>query len=276
MEIEETFNVKFPAHLIIEICKQIDEVAERSSREDPSHEISDLMTSFHVSQGPRSIRHASMEEWAADYRHKETDDASIDYDFGYLARLDLRYSRSPDRSRVSYTARSRAIIEGVLERFRAYAEANPAPIPEKPQRERPVIFIGHGQAGAWRDLRDHLVDKHEHRVVSYETGSRAGHSIRDILDSMRRESSFALLVMTADDDVSDGTKRARQNVVHEIGLFQGSLGFDKAIVLLENGVDEFSNLFGVQQIRFDKDRIRETFGDVLATIRREFDETWLQ
>jgi predicted nucleotide-binding protein len=57
---------------------------------------------------------------------------------------------------------------------------------------------------------------------------------------------------------------------HELGLFQGRLGFARAIVLLEKRVEEFSNIDGIVQIGFDKGRIKETFGDVLATKRREF------
>jgi predicted nucleotide-binding protein len=76
--------------------------------------------------------------------------------------------------------------------------------------------------------------------------------------------------MTAEDETVEGEFRARQNVVHEIGLFQGKLGFSRAIVLVEDGVELFSNLQGVQQIRYSKGNIRETYGDVLATLRREF------
>jgi len=69
---------------------------------------------------------------------------------------------------------------------------------------------------------------------------------------------------------SNGEFHARENVIHELGLFQGRLGFTRAIVLLEEGCQEFSNILGVNQICFTKGRIRETFGDILATIRREF------
>ena len=82
-------------------------------------------------------------------------------------------------------------------------------------------------------------------VEAYETGARAGHAIRDILQDMMKASSFALLVMTGEDKLEDGTYRARQNVIHEAGLFQGKLGFSRAIILLEEGVDEFSNLAGI-------------------------------
>ncbi|QNL13341.1 CMP/hydroxymethyl hydrolase [Microcystis phage vB_MaeS-yong1] len=76
--------------------------------------------------------------------------------------------------------------------------------------------------------------------------------------------------MTAEDEMADGTVRARQNVIHEAGLFQGRLGFTRAIVLREHGTETFSNIDGIQRIEFSKENIRETFGEVLATIRREF------
>lgn len=106
-------------------------------------------------------------------------------------------------------------------------------------------------------------------VVAYETGSRSGHSIRDILDDMLAEATFAVLVMTAEDEQADGTFRARQNVVHEVGLFQGRLGFPRAIVVRQEGVEMLSNLDGIQYVPFTA-HIRETYGEVLSAIRREF------
>jgi predicted nucleotide-binding protein len=97
----------------------------------------------------------------------------------------------------------------------------PVPLPIR-------IFIGHGRCRQWRDLKDHLQDQHGYDVEAFETGARAGHSIRDILDDMLNASSIAFLVFTAEDETGDGHTRARQNVIHEAGLFQGKLGFSKA------------------------------------------------
>lgn len=165
---------------------------------------------------------------------------------------------------VEVRAPTRAYVQRIFSPFDNMqgAEAVPA--------DSPVVFIGHGRSPAWKDLRDHLRDQHDYRVESYESGARAGHSIRDILESMAQKSSFALLVMTGEDLQDSGALRARQNVIHEAGIFQGRLGFSRAIILLEEGVEQFSNVQGVQYIAFAKDRIRETYGDVLATLRREF------
>ena len=43
------------------------------------------------------------------------------------------------------------------------------------------------------------------------------------------------------------------NVVHEAGLFQGRLGFTRAIVLLEEGCAEFSNIQGLQRSDFRRE-----------------------
>lgn len=139
---------------------------------------------------------------------------------------------------------------------------------EKANDKAPIVFIGHGRSAAWQSLKNHLTDQHGFQVVAYETGARAGHHIRDILDEMASESSIAFLVMTGEDELVSGAYQARPNVIHETGLFQGKLGFSRAIVLLEEGCSEFSNLSGIQQLRFRD--IKETFGDVLATIKREF------
>jgi predicted nucleotide-binding protein len=59
------------------------------------------------------------------------------------------------------------------------------------------------------------------------------------------------------------------NVIHEAGLFQGRLGFAKAIVLLEDGCEEFSNIAGLGYIHFSKGNISETFEKVREVLERE-------
>lgn len=195
----------------------------------------------------------------------------------YHKQLDLGMSIWPVESNSSSAeikSDSRERILKLANVIDACAEHCFVPPPPKPEKilPKPKIFIGHGGSDQWRDLKDHLHDQHGYDIVAYETGSRAGHAIRDIVAEMLESSAFAILVMTGEDRMEDGNVRARQNVIHELGLFQGRLGFSKAIVLKEDGTEEFSNISGVHQIRYSRGNIKETFGDILAVLRREFGE----
>ena len=181
----------------------------------------------------------------------------------------LRISFSRQRTIARVEAPTRAEIERVFQVLEAALPASA--IKEPPSNEQNnAVFIGHGRNSAWRDLKDHLHEKHGFRVEAYEIGSRAGHAIRDVLEEMLSRSSLALLILTAEDEHADGTTHARENVIHELGLFQGRLGFHRAIVILEDGTSEFSNIHGLTQIRFSKGNIREVFGEVVAFVNREF------
>ncbi|MHB8278909.1 MAG: TIR domain-containing protein [Candidatus Humimicrobiaceae bacterium] len=141
---------------------------------------------------------------------------------------------------------------------------------KKEEENKPFrIFIGHGHDNQWRDLKDHLIEKHGYETECYEIGPKAGITIKDTLESMLNYCSFALLLFTGEDIDIEGQAHARENVIHELGLFQGRLGFDKAIILIEDGVKEFSNIVGLNQYRFTKGNIKEIFGDVVASINNE-------
>jgi predicted nucleotide-binding protein len=58
-------------------------------------------------------------------------------------------------------------------------------------------------------------------------------------------------------------------VVHETGLFQGRLGFRKAILLVEEGCAEFSNVHGLTQIRFPEGNVSAKFEEVRRVLERE-------
>ena len=104
----------------------------------------------------------------------------------------------------------------------------------------------------------------------FEHGIIAGLTIKEVLEEKLTESSFALLVLTGEDQDAQGKLHARENVIHELGLFQGRLGWRRAIALLEEGVEEFSNIHGLNQIRYTKGIIKESFGEILAILKREF------
>ncbi len=132
-----------------------------------------------------------------------------------------------------------------------------------------TIFIGHGRSNDWRDLKDLLHDRLNLQSDEFNRESAAGIGTKDRLEQMLDKASFAFLVMTAEDEQADGSKQARANVIHEVGLFQGRLGFERAIVLLEDGCSEFSNIVGLGQIRFSKGNIRAKSEEIRMVLERE-------
>lgn len=131
------------------------------------------------------------------------------------------------------------------------------------------VFIGHGRSPAWKDLKDFIQDRLRLPWDEFNRVPVAGIANIDRLSQMLSNAAIAFLVMTAEDEHADGTTHARENVVHEAGLFQGKLGFSKAIILLEQGCEQFSNIQGLGQIRFPKGNIKAAFEDVREVIERE-------
>lgn len=131
------------------------------------------------------------------------------------------------------------------------------------------VFIGHGRSPLWRELKDFIQDRLHLEWEEFNREPTAGMATIERLQLMLNGAAFSFLVMTAENDHADKTMHARENVVHEVGLFQGRLGFRKAIVILEEGCSEFSNIMGLNQIRFPSGNISACFEDVRKVLERE-------
>ena len=130
-----------------------------------------------------------------------------------------------------------------------------------------TVFMGHGRSKAWRDLEEHVGNRHRCRIESYEIGSRAGHAIRDILEVVvGAEDGCAILVVTGEDVALNPSSDLRLDLAHEAGVFQGRLGFDNVMILAEQGIQGLSGMRNLRQVRFRKDSMRETFGLVSAAL----------
>lgn len=264
-------SVKFPPEIIKEAYSNfVDFLGEENKIA--------YSTDLHISiNNEESWKYEKQDEFFSEYR-KEINSAEFRNQHKGNSGLittsifDYSYNRFLNEVELRVELSERYMIEKVFDVLESnYLKYQ---IPEEQQKEdvksKVKIFIGHGKNNQWRDLKDHLQDKHNFEIIAYETGARAGYTITEVLDEMSSRASFALLVLTAEDNGIDGINRARENVIHEVGLFQGKLGFKKAIIILEEGCNEFTNISGVQQIRFAKGSIKETYGDILATIFREF------
>ena len=89
--------------------------------------------------------------------------------------------------------------------------------------------------------------------------------LQELLDS----ADFAFLVMTAEEQRSAGTVHARDNVIHEAALFQGKLGFRRAILLVEEGTEGFSNIAGLGYIAFPHGNVLASSEEIRRVLERE-------
>ncbi len=131
------------------------------------------------------------------------------------------------------------------------------------------VFIGHGRSKAWKDLKDFIQDRLKLPWDEFNRIPVAGITNISRLSEMLNDAAIAFIVMTAEDEQISGKKHARMNVIHEAGLFQGKLGFTKAIIVLEEGCEEFSNIHGLGQIRFPKNNIQAVFEEIRLVLERE-------
>lgn len=131
------------------------------------------------------------------------------------------------------------------------------------------VFIGHGRSLQWMALKDFIKDRLHLPHDEFNRVPVAGVTNIARLLEMLDAAAIAFIILTAEDELKDGKMQARMNVIHEVGLFQGRLGFSRAVVMLEEGCEEFSNIQGLGQIRFPNGRIDAAFEEVRRVLERE-------
>ena len=157
------------------------------------------------------------------------------------------------------------IVYGKLELY----EELPNSTQQTTNNENKKYFIGHGGSPEWLKLKDFLENTLKLPYEEFNRIPQAGKITSIRLKEMLESCCMAFLIMTGEDKHKDGTLHARENVIHEIGLFQAQLGYEKAIILREEGCEIFSNIHGITYIPFPKGNIQATFEDIRGVLKRE-------
>lgn len=152
---------------------------------------------------------------------------------------------------------------------RVTSDLRALPVHSVAGERRNRIFIGHGRSALWRHLKDFIADDLGLPWDEFNREPTAGYTTTERLNTILGEATFAFLVMTGEDEHADSTVHARENVVHEVGLFQGRLGTARAIALVEDGCTEFSNIHGLTQIRFPRGDLSARFEEIRRVLKRE-------
>ena len=128
------------------------------------------------------------------------------------------------------------------------------------ERATPRVFISHGRANDWREVQAYI--ERDVRLATLELAQEPNLG-RTVLQKLEQEAAgctSAVIVMTADDLGGDGSPRARENVIHEIGYFQAKYGLAHVCLLHEEGTNIPSNIHGLVYIQFPKGYVSATFG----------------
>ena len=140
-------------------------------------------------------------------------------------------------------------IEQVFE-IRANSELA-QPKPEALQR----VFVSHGHSSDWRTVQAFVEKDIRLPTIELQQQPSEGRTVIEKLFDYATRCDSAVIVMTGDDLSNEDEVRIRENVMHELGLFQGLYGRDRVVLLHEEGVHVPSNLGGVVYVPYPKGNV---------------------
>lgn len=130
------------------------------------------------------------------------------------------------------------------------------------------VFIVHGHSTERKmELKDFLVTLDLQPIILDEQ-DHLGMTIIEAFEYYATTCSFAFVLMTPDDISGDANateprRRARQNVIMELGWFMAYLGRDRVAILYQGEPEIPSDISGILYLKF-----KERIGEVSERIRR--------
>ncbi|HEY3023162.1 MAG TPA: nucleotide-binding protein [Actinomycetota bacterium] len=144
-------------------------------------------------------------------------------------------------------------LVSLKERLELYEEAASAPRPQEGQSApaAKTVFVVHGRSEAPKQAVARFIEQVSSMkpIVLHEQPNR-GLTITEKFENYAAAAAFALILLTGDDEgglLGSGKlhRRARQNVVFELGFFIAKLGRTRVAVLHEEEVELPSDMSGL-------------------------------
>ncbi|MBL4801257.1 MAG: nucleotide-binding protein [Emcibacter sp.] len=131
---------------------------------------------------------------------------------------------------------------------------------EQPKKESPQrVFISHGHSDEWRKVQPFIEKDVKLTTIELAQEPNIGRTIIEKLIDNADRCDSAVIIMTGDDFTKEEEARVRENVMHEIGFFQGYYGRNLVIMLHEEGVNIPTNLSRIVYVPFPKGSIETSF-----------------
>jgi Predicted nucleotide-binding protein containing TIR-like domain len=111
--------------------------------------------------------------------------------------------------------------------------------------EKEKIFISHGSKNEIRKDVFEILEKYGKQGKHFEESYYKTENkpfVATILNEMYANCSAAIIILTCDDELKNGIKRGRQNVILELGECRARYGDEKVLLLVETGVEIPSNV----------------------------------
>lgn len=115
-----------------------------------------------------------------------------------------------------------------------------------------TVFIIHGHDNELKtEVQLLLTRAGVNNIVLHEQADK-GRTIIDKLVEESSNSNYAIALLSPDDTLEDGSQRARQNVILEVGYFMGKLGKERVRLLRKGNIEIPSDLQGILYEDYDK------------------------
>lgn len=132
------------------------------------------------------------------------------------------------------------------------------------------IFIVHGHSETAKSQLKNLLSALGLQPVILSEQTHRGRTIIEELEHWSTTCSFAFVLMTPDDIGSEeqttSLRRARQNVILELGWFMGRLGRENVILISQGGLELPSDVLGVLYLPYKND-VHEVAAEISKQLR---------
>jgi predicted nucleotide-binding protein len=124
------------------------------------------------------------------------------------------------------------------------------------------VFISHGRSKDWYEVQQHIERDLGLKSMELAQEPSRGQTVIEKLVANTNACDSAVIVMSGDDVDDEGKLRVRENVMHEIGYFQGAYGRSRVVLLHEEDVNVPTNLGGIVYVSYPKGLVKGTFGEL--------------
>lgn len=166
----------------------------------------------------------------------------------------LNRQLSPHKRKLAELHEKNTYLDGFLLQLDLFSCADMESEESAKKYDKKNIFIVHGHNESLKYKVARILEKLSLTPIILHEQPNQGKTIIEKFEENAKKCGFAIILLTADDEGRslkekekgvDFSKRARQNVILEMGFFIGKLGRERVFLLLDKGVEEPSDLSGI-------------------------------